>query len=111
MWLYLGCWGHEDNLGNKAALGIESVRKVVSKVRALVTYLHHSTIAIIVLGEKAEFQLAKEHNKLKPIIEVATRWNSSLDMLERYQILLPAIHATAYDERIKTSMKGKPQPN
>ncbi len=97
-WLYLDCWDHDANLGDKAALGIESVWKVVSKVIVLVTYLHHSTIATIVLGENAEFQLLREHDKLKPIINVATMWNSSLDILERYQILLPAIHAAGHDE-------------
>jgi hypothetical protein len=85
---HVRCMAHTLNLASQKCLSISEISRVCGKVRRIVTYLHRSALAASLLKKTLE-QL--ELPFLKPIIDVTTRWNSSLDMLERYLQLRPAI--------------------
>ena len=74
---------HTQNLAARKALKISAIAALCGKVRKLVTHFRRSTVAANLL-RKAQSQL--DLPDLAPIINVATRWNSTLDMLERYVI-------------------------
>lgn len=76
------CLAHTINLASNKALKLRAVDNVLVKVRRVVSFFHRSPKAAAVLKEKQELKVVPEH---KLIIDVATRWNSSYDMLERYR--------------------------
>lgn len=78
----VSCFAHTINLvvndSLVAAKDLESTRK---RVRAIVSYFHHSSKASDILEN------LQGTEKLKLMQEVSTRWNSTYTMLERYLIL------------------------
>ncbi|KAK4322167.1 hypothetical protein Pmani_007078 [Petrolisthes manimaculis] len=76
------CFAHTLNLVVQSAIkNSEEVRKVREKVKAIVTFFHHSVKASDKLAEKQE---EKGLQKKKLITDVDTRWNSIYYMLERF---------------------------
>ena len=85
---HVKCMAHTLNLATQKCLAINQFSRVCGKVRRIVSYLHKSTTVASLL-RKTLVQL--ELPSLKPVIDVPTRWNSTLEMLERYAQLRPAI--------------------
>jgi hypothetical protein len=81
----LDCTAHKLQLVVKAGLSSQkSVIDVISKVRAVATHFHHSTMAQDEL-RKIQTRLDKPH--LCIIHDVVTRWNSTLHMLQRIMVV------------------------
>ena len=59
-------------------------------MRQVVAYFHRSTVANAILKDKQKLLQLPEH---KLLIDVATRWNSALDMISTYLEQQPAIYA------------------
>ena len=80
---HIRCFAHVLNLGAQAALSVlaedlEMLRNLIKKIRSTP------------LSEE-KFKTFQVGSTLKPILDVATRWNSTADMLERALILKEAL--------------------
>ena len=105
----LSYMGHNINLSVKAGLGVSEIDRLVGKGRSLVSYFHKSPLAMDVLLKK-HMLLPREAQGHKLIQDVATRWNSTLDMLERLSEQTVAIHATISDPslvKVKNDLASK----
>ena len=76
--LHVGCLAHTLNLACGKALKITSVSHLLARMRRVVAYFHRSTVANAILKDKQKLLQLPEH---KLLIDVATRWNSALDMM------------------------------
>ncbi|XP_053376453.1 E3 SUMO-protein ligase ZBED1-like [Mercenaria mercenaria] len=88
--LHLGCFAHVLNLAAQKGLKVKGVSAILARVRHIVAFFHRSTTAAALLKVKAS-NLDLPNHKL--IIDVATRWNSAYDMLERYLEMQAAVVA------------------
>lgn len=75
---YVPCFAHTINLIVKQAL--KPIQDVVAKVKAIVEYVHRSTVASERL-RATQLQMGLEPLKIKQ--DVTTRWNSTFYMLQR----------------------------
>ena len=96
-WPRIGCYGHMINLVVKGGLAVADVAKLIARGRSVVTYFHQSPLAMNVLNQKQKVLLSEEAQGHKLIQDVATRWNSTLDMLKRLSEQTPALHAAVLD--------------
>ena len=96
-WPRFGCYGHRINLIVKYALSIPEVNKTLGKARKLVTFFHQSSSITEMLYEKQKLLLEARFHDHKLIIDVPTRWNSTLYMLRRLVEQAPALMALAND--------------
>ena len=108
----LSCMGHNINLSVKADLGVSEIDRLVGKGRSLVSYFHKSPLAMDVLLKKQMLMLPREAQGHKLIQDVATRWKSTLDMLQRLseQTAAMSIHATISDPslvKVKNDLASK----
>ena len=94
-WPRFGCYGHRLNLVVKNTLSIPKVSKILGKGRSLVTFFHSSSSVSDELVRKQRLLLSEDKVGHKLIMDVATRWNSTLAMLERLCEQTPAIMALA----------------
>jgi hypothetical protein len=97
-WKRFGCFGHRINLMVKKALSIPELSKMLTKGRKLVTFFHQSSSAMDVLKEK-QLLLFDTTTTHKLIQDVPTRWNSTLDMLQRLLDQTPAIISMVNDTK------------
>ncbi len=95
-WERLSCMGHNLNLIVKA--GLKEVSGLVAKGRSLVAFFHHSSSASAMLQEKQKLLLAKEFHGHKLINDCPTKWNSTLEMMQRLTEQTAALHGVATDE-------------
>ena len=79
-WKHQACFAHTLQLSIKAGLQLHSVSELTHMCRKIVGHFKHSVVAQNALEEKQE-ALGIRKNKL--IQDVATRWNSTYEMLER----------------------------
>lgn len=99
-WDRFGCYGHRINLMVKNSLNIPEVNRLLGKARKLVTFFHQSSSISDLLCEKQKLLFDDSRANLvghKLIIDVATRWNSSLYMLQRLSEQFPVLMALAND--------------
>ncbi len=78
---HIKCFAHTLNLVSQAGLNVSRVSRLLGRVRKVVAFFHRSATATAVLTEKQKMLEIASH---KLIMDVVTRWNSSMDMLERY---------------------------
>ncbi|KAJ4930342.1 hypothetical protein JOQ06_019346, partial [Pogonophryne albipinna] len=62
-------------------MAVNQVSRLLGKIRRAVYFFHRSTTAAHVLGQKQEMLHLPKHRLIN---DVATRWNSSYEMVERY---------------------------
>lgn len=96
--LHVGCLAHTFNLACGKALKITSVSHLLARMRRVVAYFHRSTVANAILKDKQKLLQLPEH---KLLIDVATRWNSALDMISRYLEQQPAIYAALTSKELR----------
>ncbi|KAK3087166.1 hypothetical protein FSP39_002502 [Pinctada imbricata] len=96
-WTRFGCYGHRINLMVKHALSLPECSKILGKARKLVSFFHKSSSVTEMLTKKQMLLLDRKAQGHRLIIDVATRWNSSLEMLKRLLEQSPALMALAND--------------
>ncbi|XDV25966.1 hypothetical protein PO909_029788 [Leuciscus waleckii] len=100
--LHVGCHAHTLNLASQAALKLPKVAQLLGKVRRITGFFHRSSIASHTLKVKQKLLDLPSH-KLKT--DVVTRWNSALEMLERFLEQQPAISAALLSPEVRRSEK------
>ncbi|KAK7939206.1 hypothetical protein WMY93_002532 [Mugilogobius chulae] len=95
---HVRCVAHTLNLASQKAFKVDKVSEILTKVRKLVTFFHKSPKATEILRE-IQTQLHLPNHKL--IQDVSTRWNSSLDMLERFWEQQPAVLNAMLSRKMK----------
>lgn len=79
---HVPCFAHTLNLIVKDSLKMSAeVTELIKRVKAIVSHFHHSVRASDRLQESQRQHGVAEH---KLIIDVETRWNSTMSMLRRY---------------------------
>ena len=91
--LHVGCFAHILKLASQAALKIPAVSRLLGRVRRISTFFHRSTLANHALKNK---QKLLDLPQRKLVTDVSTRWNSALEMLERFLEQQPAVSAALY---------------
>jgi len=79
-----GCYGHRINLVVKKAIQCDEIKDLLKKGRTLVSFFHKSSSATDMLAEQQRLntgQTEKQDHRL--IMDCKTRWNSTLNMLDR----------------------------
>ncbi|XP_036968503.1 E3 SUMO-protein ligase ZBED1-like [Acanthopagrus latus] len=96
--MHVGCFAHTLNLASQAGLKVPAVSRLLARVRRIATFFHRSTMANHILKEKQKLLQLPAH---KLTVDVVTRWNSALDMLERFLEQQPAISATLLSQDVR----------
>ncbi|XP_065103982.2 E3 SUMO-protein ligase ZBED1-like [Paramisgurnus dabryanus] len=78
---HIKCFAHTINLATQAGLGVARVARLLGRVRRVTAFFHRSSTAAASLTSKQKLLELPQH---KLIMDVTTRWNSTLDMLVRY---------------------------
>ncbi|KAL0829612.1 hypothetical protein ABMA28_003118 [Loxostege sticticalis] len=90
---HLPCVAHTINLVVHSGLQDCGLGELTKKVKAIVKHCHKSPIATKKLIAMQE-QLRPNQKSLKLIMDVVTRWNSTLDMIERIYLLQEPLEAS-----------------
>lgn len=78
---HIKCFAHTVNLATQAGLCVARVARLLGRVRRVTAFFHRSLTAAALLTSKQKLLELPPH---KLIMDVTTRWNSTLDMLVRY---------------------------
>ncbi|KAJ4938907.1 hypothetical protein JOQ06_028373 [Pogonophryne albipinna] len=95
---HVKCFAHTLNLASQRALKVATLSRLLGRVRRIATFFHRSTTANHYLKEKQKCLGLKNH---KLITDVATRWNSAYDMVQRFLEQQPAICATLLSPEVR----------
>lgn len=90
---HLPCIAHTLNLVVRAGLQDCGLGELIKKIKVIVEHFHKSPIATKKLIAMQE-QLKPNQKALKLKMDVATRWNSTLDMIERICSLQEPLEAS-----------------
>lgn len=99
-WLHIGCFAHTLNLASQAGLKVPAVAQLLGRVRRIASFFHRSTVASRKLKEKQKILKLPAH---KLVTDGVTRWNSTLEMLERFLEQQPAISAALLSPEVRRS--------
>ncbi|XP_016422360.1 zinc finger BED domain-containing protein 4 isoform X2 [Sinocyclocheilus rhinocerous] len=99
---HIKCFAHTLNLASQAGLNVSRVSCLLGRVRKVVAFFHRSATATAVLAEKQKMLEIASH---KLIMDVVTRWNSSMDMLERYLEQQAAITAALLSTEVRKNAR------
>uniref|UniRef100_A0A9J7Y5E2 BED-type domain-containing protein n=1 Tax=Cyprinus carpio carpio TaxID=630221 RepID=A0A9J7Y5E2_CYPCA len=99
---HVRCFAHTLNLASQAGLSVPRVSRLLGRVRRIAAFFHRSSTATAALAAK---QILLELPPHKLIIDVATRWNSSLDMIERYLEQQAAVTATLLSNDVRRNVR------
>lgn len=99
----IGCFAHTLNLAAKKALEIKQVSHVLAKMRSTVSFFHRSTSAAYLLENKQEMLGLPKHCLIN---DVATRWNSSFEMVERYLEQQAAVYSALAEKNVRSKGIG-----
>lgn len=86
------CIAHTLNLVVRAGLQVFEVENILKKIKIIVEHFHRSPVATKKLISMQE-QLKPNQKPLKLKMDVVTRWNSTLDMMERVLLLQEPLEA------------------
>ncbi|XP_016355543.1 zinc finger BED domain-containing protein 1 [Sinocyclocheilus anshuiensis] len=99
---HVRCFAHTLNLASQAGLSVPRVSHLLGRIRRIVAFFHRSATATAALVAK---QILLELPAHKLIIDVTTRWNSSLDMIERYLEQQAAVTATLLSNDVRRNVR------
>lgn len=113
-WDRYGCYGHRINLVVKHAVDKPEVNRLLGKARKLVTFFHQSSSITDLFKNKQRllFEGQTQQNLIghKLIIDVATRWNSTLYMLQRlteqFPVLMSLVNDPSLSKQASTTLKN-----
>lgn len=113
-WDRYGCYGHRINLVVKHAVDIPEVNRLLGKARKLVTFFHQSSSITDLFKNKQRllFEGQTQQNLIghNLIIDVATRWNSTLYMLQRlteqFPVLMSLVNDPSLSKQASTTLKN-----
>lgn len=91
-------FAHTLNLVSQKAMKVNNAERLSAKVRQIVSFFHRSSTATCTLKEKQQI-LGLPLHKLKQ--DVCTRWNSSVEILERFLEQQTAILATLMSKNLR----------
>lgn len=100
--LHLGCYAHTLNLAVQKCLGVQSVARILARVKRIVGFFHRSSVDAAMLKSQSTLLEVPYH---KLVMDVCTRWNSAYDMLERYLSLQAAIVSVLVSKELKNKEK------
>lgn len=98
---HLPCFAHTINLIAEAAMSVDDLGALVSKVRDIVKFFKSS----VILSDSLRQQQSGSQ-PLKLILDVKTRWNSVYYMLQRYIELASIVH-----QILMLNTKAPPTPS
>lgn len=102
------CFAHTLQLAIGAGLKIPAIAQMLGAARRLAAHFKRSTVAMEALRTKqAALKTSETDDVLEIIIDCSTRWNSSLDMLDRLVKLRWAIGAVLSDPNVTAHNNAK----
>ncbi|XP_039602239.1 E3 SUMO-protein ligase ZBED1-like [Polypterus senegalus] len=99
---HLKCFAHTLNLASQAGFKVNHVSHLLGRVRRVAAFFHSSSTATAVLTSKQQMLNLSVH---KLIMDVVTRWNSSLDMIKRYLEQQQAIAAVLLISEVRSNAR------
>ena len=103
-----GCLSHSLQLVIKSDLfGLPSVENLIEKVKKIVSFANHSDKFYLELRKQQRLYMEEGAKELNLIQDVATRWNSTFYMLNRFLKLKTAlISSMANSDDVKVEMRN-----